>query len=219
MRLLKKWIILNLICSRIVNEKNREKIILNMTDKPRIAIDLDNVLLDSDSNIRQLIFEETGIESTVNDITDYSYAKSLNLDSKTMKRVLDRFHLDLHLSALNPILGAQNAMSILKLEYEPIIVTSRPVDTYTATEKSIKMWFGDIPLVHSNKKSDLCKKLKIETIIEDHPDTAIQCAYNQIKVFLMDYPWNYPIVDGGLLTRVSNWDMIIDYLFTVYASK
>lgn len=190
-----------------------------MIDKPRIAIDLDNVLLDSDSNIRQLIFEETGIESTVKDITDYSYAKSLDLDSETMKRVLDRFHSYPNLTALEPLLGAQNAMSILKLEYEPIIMTSRPVDTYTATEESVRMWFGDIPLVHSNKKSDLCKKLKIDTIIEDHPDTAIQCVYNQMRVFLMDYPWNYPIVDGGLLTRLSNWDMIIDYLFTVYASK
>lgn len=188
------------------------KTLTQMTNKPRIAIDLDNVLLDSDSNIRQLIFEETGIEYTSEDIIDYSYAKSLNLDFKTMKTVLDRFHSYPNLTSLKPILGAQNAISIIKLEYEPIIVTSRPVDTYTATEESVRMWFGDIPLIHSTKKAALCTQLGINTIIEDHPDTAVECAKNDIRCYLMAYPWNRNTPANLKIIRLTDWASIITWL-------
>lgn len=185
------------------------KTLTQITNKPRIAIDLDNVLLDSDSNIRQLIFEETYTRPNLDDITDYSYAKSLNLDSATMKRVLNRFHWHTNLPSLEPILGAQNAVSILKLEYEPIIVTSRPVDTYDTTRESVRMHFGDIPLIHSTKKAILCTKLGIRTIIEDHPNTAIECAKLGIQCYLMDYPWNRNIPKGLNIVRVTGWADVV----------
>ena len=60
------------------------------------------------------------------------------------------------------------------------------------------------------KKSEICKKLWANIIIEDNLENAIDCANEWIKVYLLDNPWNqdYDRKKHKWIIKVKNWNEI-----------
>ena len=119
---------------------------------------------------------------------------------------------------IKPVDWAKEKILELKNKwYRMIPVTAR----WSLVKLSTKLWlkryfpncFDDVAFAefftsHSRKKSDICKDLCANIIIDDNLDTCIDCANNWIKCFLLDKPWNQCDSLPDLITRVFSWDEI-----------
>jgi uncharacterized HAD superfamily protein len=97
--------------------------------------------------------------------------------------------------------------------HEIIVITSRPARFKSKTELWIKHHLGiHLEVVHSGDfhndgratKAQICKELKIPILLEDAPETAIECANSGINVVLFDQPWNQKVKHKNII-RVKNW--------------
>ncbi len=61
-------------------------------------------------------------------------------------------------------------------------------------------------------KSTICKDKWISLIVEDNVIYALNCAQEDIKVFLLDKPWNKKYKHHKNIVKVKDWDEIIDKL-------
>lgn len=68
--------------------------------------------------------------------------------------------------------------------------------------------FANFFTSRARKKSDICKDLWANLIIDDNLDTCKDCTDNWIKSFLLDKPWNQCDVLPNWMTRVFSWDEI-----------
>eukprot|EP00201_Polytomella_parva_P017489 CAMPEP_0175071640 /NCGR_PEP_ID=MMETSP0052_2-20121109/19356_1 /TAXON_ID=51329 ORGANISM="Polytomella parva, Strain SAG 63-3" /NCGR_SAMPLE_ID=MMETSP0052_2 /ASSEMBLY_ACC=CAM_ASM_000194 /LENGTH=116 /DNA_ID=CAMNT_0016338835 /DNA_START=566 /DNA_END=916 /DNA_ORIENTATION=+ len=66
----------------------------------------------------------------------------------------------------------------------------------------------------SRKKSDICKAIGAQILIDDNPSYAIECASAGINVLLYDWEGNYPWSklpkgkEHELIEVVKNWDEV-----------
>lgn len=69
--------------------------------------------------------------------------------------------------------------------------------------------FADHFTEKSRKKSEVCKELWIEFMIEDNYNYALDLAKNGIKTYLLEKPWNdYILENHENIIRVSSWENI-----------
>ena len=61
-------------------------------------------------------------------------------------------------------------------------------------------------------KGEVCKKLNIELMIDDHLKYANQCAEIGINVYLLNCPWNKGDFPG--IKRVYSWQDLIQLVTT-----
>ena len=125
---------------------------------------------------------------------------------------------------LKPVAGAKNAVKKLNLNHQLFAITSRPDVTEPMTRIWIKRNFLDgfqgvhfsnhFVLQTKNKKtkSDICKQLGVEIMIDDHIDYALDCSQNGIPVLLMDATWNQDEVLPENVRRVKGWREILKVL-------
>lgn len=143
--------------------------------------------------------------------------------NEAMKRVYEFYDSPL-MDEVLPINGAIDGINKLQTKHTVQFITSRPLITKTKTEKWLSKYFPSqkIPVYFTNqftpdevkksKKSDICKKLMINLIIEDGPENIYDCAANNIKILLFTRPWNKEIKNSDLITRVNNWNDILKLL-------
>jgi len=62
------------------------------------------------------------------------------------------------------------------------------------------------------KKSEICKELRIDFLVEDSLEYARECAKNGTKVFLFNAPWNQTDNLPDNIIRINSWNKIIKYL-------
>ena len=181
-----------------------------------IAIDLDEVLVDYVSTF--LDYHNLTYKTSFNkqQMREYAWLRLFNC---TRKEAIERaysFYKTEYFRNLQPIRGSIEAVSILAKNNNLSIVTSRPSDIEQETLAWLNRYFPQkFPEVcftnewSSNypsnaKKSDLCKKLEIPVIIEDAPETSMECAESGMRVLLYDCPWNQKI-QHPKIRRVKSW--------------
>lgn len=75
-----------------------------------------------------------------------------------------------------------------------------------------EVYFGNSNDINEGKeirKSDICKKLGADLLVDDQLEHAEDCARVGIEVLLYNSPWNQGIPLCGV-TRVYSWHDIID---------
>lgn len=112
--------------------------------------------------------------------------------------------------------GAREAIKGLSKNNSLSIITARFNHFRKKTEREIKRNFdGSIENVFYTGfcnpfgKRDLCKKERIELLIEDNKHYAVSCADEGINVFLFDKPWNQNVEHKNII-RVYNWSEILE---------
>ena len=100
------------------------------------------------------------------------------------------------------------------------IITSRRESLREKTQDWVERTFGykfssinltgDSNPSNSSSKSEQCKKLGLDVIIEDNTRYAEDCANADIPVILLDCPWNQCYEREGVV-RVKNWFEILEY--------
>ncbi len=134
---------------------------------------------------------------------------------ETTKKILYFYQTD-HFKELPIVPQSREVTRVLSENNELFVITARPNSLDYATNRFIDQNFHNrfLDLIFSNdffkngkkKKSDICKNLGIEVMIEDHADYAFDCARNGIQVILLDKPWNHFYFRHNNLTKVSNWN-------------
>jgi uncharacterized HAD superfamily protein len=185
--------------------------------KKIIAVDIDEVLADFFSYF--VYFHNLMYKTKVSkkDMKKYYLNEVFEVDRAEMHiRYMEFKSLHL-LEQLNPVKGAVDGLKkLIEMGFDLHLVTARPQIIEEETRKWLSVHFKDIYLPihfthpgtgnsHHLKKSEICKEIGAEILIDDHMENALDCAENGIKVFLMDAPWNQTEDLPPNVVRVKSW--------------
>ena len=192
-----------------------------MTEKI-IAVDIDEVLSETIKSMlkkHKNMFNNHKVEREA--LVDYNVwnIESLWLTQYQAIKMFATFQLWSGIfNKIEPVQWAKENIEIFKNKwYKFYAVTARlsplKLDTLLWLHKNYRWCFEKVIFANfftkwEKKKSDICKEIWAETIIEDNLETCIDCAKNWIKCFLLDKPWNQSDKLESWITRVFSWNEI-----------
>ncbi|KAG2717760.1 hypothetical protein I3760_03G191200 [Carya illinoinensis] len=140
-------------------------------------------------------------------------------------RVHEFFKTPYFKTGIHPIPGARRVLHALSRFCNLSVVTSRQnaIKDHTIDwiEKHYPGLFQEIHFGNhfaldgvSRPKSEICRSLGADVLIDDNPRYAIECAEIGIRVLLFDYENSYPwcktesVNQHPLVTKVHNWEEV-----------
>ena len=191
----------------------------------KIAIDLDDVVVDFVNGYLQMYESKYGKKFPFESITCYDFWKCLKIPKKKAFDLVNEFYDSDIFREISFIKGAKEGIYKLARKNHLYFVTARPLKIKDITNKFIKKHFshiildifysGDIFNDQGPTKADICKEKNIGVLIEDNKDCAIGCSENGTIVFLFDKPWNQNLTNlnhNMNICRVYGWKEILDKL-------
>lgn len=190
----------------------------------RVAVDVDEVLGSFLATLNVFCQEEYRISHDVSEFFVYDFMKIWKCSQAEANHRVHQFFESEHFNeGIPPIPGAFEALQRLSGYCHLSVVTSRQHVIRAPTLEWIKRHFpGIFEDVHfgnhfalsgaARPKSEICKELGLEVLIDDNPRYALECAEHGIRVLLFDWNLSYPwskTADGPehpLITRVKDWD-------------
>lgn len=185
-----------------------------------IGIDIDEVLSDTVVGFLKFFNNKHGTKHTYDEITDYSFTKSLNISPDEEKANLMEFFASKYFVDIEPITGSVEAIQKLSRTNELFAISSRPPVLMSLTnfwlDKYFKGCFREVILTDSHfdssiTKSKVCIEKHLDYFVEDVMKYAEDCASVGVTVFLLDKPWNR-IETGNNVIRVKDWLEILSKL-------
>jgi len=171
-----------------------------------LGVDIDNVVSLTDPALRKSIRDVYGICLDQEQIVYYDYSKC-GLTQEQERKVLEVFR-KVTCKELDVVLGAVEALTILKQKYRIILVTSRHPQLIEKTKAWLKL--KSIPhdkLIFETDKHQTDHEF--DFFVEDNKDSALALAEAGIRTFLFDYPWNRSIPPHDNIKRVSGWSDVL----------
>jgi len=176
-----------------------------------IGVDIDNVIADTEKELRRIILKRRGLKLTREDITSYSLDNIAGLEREELADILDLFnHGDIFLD-LEVIDGARETLIMLREKHSIVLVTSRPEGVRVKTES----WLAreDIPYDELHFVSGTkVNGIPYELFLEDQDKFARELAEDGTYVLLFDAPWNRH-VEHENISRVYNWEDVRKFCF------
>eukprot|EP00877_Chromochloris_zofingiensis_P012253 jgi/Chrzof1/7281/Cz02g17200.t1 len=174
--------------------------------------------------LNQFCEEQYGMAYDVGDYWVYEFAKIWNCTQDRSNSIVHEFFNSSHFSQGIPVIpGAYDALNRLSRSgCELVVVTSRQHVIQDITLDWIdrhypnlfeEVYFGNHFAMSgiSRKKSDICRQIGADVLIDDNPTYAYDCAQHGINVLLYDwegaYPWS-KLPDGmdhPNIQVVRNW--------------
>mmetsp|Transcript_2696 Transcript_2696/g.3072 ORF Transcript_2696/g.3072 Transcript_2696/m.3072 type:complete len:314 (+) Transcript_2696:134-1075(+) len=193
----------------------------------RVAVDVDEVLARFLLTLNKFCAEEYGMSYDVSDYSVYDFKTIWECSQTASNEMVHKFFESQYFAnEIPPIPGALASLERLKSTCELVVVTSRQHVIQQPTLDWLDMHFPDVfSDVHfgnhyalhgtSRKKSEICRELGADVLIDDNPGYAMDCAEAGIEVLLFDWGLQYPwskTEEGGplhpLITRVSDWHAV-----------
>lgn len=183
----------------------------------RIGIDLDDVVADSGVAMIEMHNKKHGTHFKKNDFRGYFFEETWGITREERNKEVDEFFATDQLKKISPMAGSLKAIEMLKtLGHELYIVTGRGDKDVEQTELWIEghfpRVFADVHYATSRKKSEICKEVGVEVLIDDNPDIALDCANAGIRVLIFDQPWNRRLEFPKNVERVYSWDEVLKKL-------
>lgn len=193
----------------------------------RIAIDLDEVLAGTFEIALSVHKQKWYLHHLkFEDLVDHEWRRINNVWIDKEKRLSiwrEFLGSNLVVDQVRPIEWSLIAIDrLFQKWFELHIITARPNNlhkkTYSWLNKYFKNKFNKVHFVTTPEniwtpKFEICKKMWINTIIEDNVDYAMELANNDIKVIILEKPWNKNNTEKhDNIVRVKNWGEIIKYL-------
>ncbi|MDO8623551.1 MAG: hypothetical protein Q7R52_04865 [archaeon] len=184
----------------------------------KIGIDLDDVVFDFVPTFLEIYNEKYGKTILFEEFYTYNFPTVLSI---SLEETLNLIKLMILSKEIPLIFKSDKSIMQLSTKHEIFFITSRLVRETTLG--SLNKFFPNIKFeiifssnIYTNSpgktKAEICKENKIEIMIEDSKEYAFECAENGIKVFLLDKPWNKTCNKHENITRVKNWDEILEKL-------
>jgi uncharacterized HAD superfamily protein len=189
--------------------------------KPRICVDIDNVIAQTDQVIRRIIklHSNQAVDLCYEDIADFDYWRCLDKSNRRIdKEEWERIHLEFtqnHLDEVQPFQNVAAHLATLADRFEIHLATSR----LAAGAEHTRDWLArhQIPFDHLHFVSHR-KKQEIPVVfaaaIDDDRDQAQLFYDSGVRAFLLAHPWN-AVETGSPLIRVSGWPDLIAMLRTL----
>ncbi|KAK3239658.1 hypothetical protein CYMTET_50428 [Cymbomonas tetramitiformis] len=197
---------------------------VDSSQRLRVAVDVDEVLGRFVYALNNYIEEEHKMIHDVSDYSVYDFKTIWNCSQQESNELVHSFFESPHFfEGIPPIPGAAEALKRLTTYCDLVVVTSRQHVIQEPTlqwldqhfpETFAEVCFGNHFALEgtSRTKSEICKELGAEVLVDDNPGYAMECAEGGIKVLLFDwklqYPWSKTEGGGPLhenITRVSDW--------------
>lgn len=180
----------------------------------KIALDLDEVIADFFEALLKFYHRKFGKLYKKEEFKEWKWWPHLGLTREEAIKTVDEFHESHHLDEVKPLEHAVHSIKHLLKDNELFIITGRPIRFKPKVESWIKYHFRElsIEVIHAGDfhkgqaatKAEICKDKGISLLLEDSPDTALECAEAGIKVILFDNPWNQKVQHKNI-ARVKNW--------------
>ena len=187
----------------------------------KIGIDMDAVVADMMTPLIDFCNIKYNTKTKLSDHNTYAIETIWNCtEEEAIERCFEFFRSD-SMNLIKPIKGAIEGVELLSNSHELHIITSRPDFINENTNKWIEKHFPNKfkTINQTNqfskkgslkrKKSDICKELGVDLMIEDHLEYALDCASLNIKILLMDMPWNQTNILPKNIVRVYSWNEIV----------
>jgi 5'(3')-deoxyribonucleotidase len=199
-----------------------------MSQKPSIAIDIDDVVAQSTEALRLHANERAGANLTQEHYRvkgDYwgYYERVWQSHGIGEKVSYVEFERDMEIDQSHiPLLpGASFALRELAQRYHIVLITARN----KSWEKATRQWFrqylrqDDIELyfceshkdAKAKSKGALCRDLGASLLIDDNPDHCQTALDHGIKAILFgEYGWHRAVPDGAV--QCKDWPSVMEYL-------
>lgn len=202
-------------------------------EKLAVAVDVDEVLGNFLSALNKFIADRYCSHHSVSEYHVYEFFRIWNCSrSEANHRVHEFFETSYFTKGIHPIPGAQSVLHKLSPFCNLSVVTSRQnvIKDHTLEwiEKHYPGLFREIHFGNhfaldgkSRPKSEICRSVGAQVLIDDNPQYAIECAEAGIRVLLFDlnnsYPWSKSesAASHPLVTKVHNWDEVEQNLFSL----
>ncbi|XP_042486519.1 uncharacterized protein LOC122066743 isoform X1 [Macadamia integrifolia] len=197
-----------------------------MPKKFIVAVDVDEVLGSFISALNKFIADRYSLSCSVSEYHVYEFFKIWNCSRDEADiRVHEFFKTSYFKTGIHPIPGSQRILQKLSSFCDLSVVTSRQNVIKDHTIEWIEKYYpGLFREIHfgnhfaldgiSRKKSDICRSLGAQVLIDDNPRYAVECAEVGIRVLLFDYQNSYPWCKTGsdnlhpLVTKVHDWEEV-----------
>ncbi len=176
-----------------------------------IGVDIDNVIADTEKELRRLIREKKGLSLSREDITSYNLDGVRGLSQVDLAGIYDEFKDGGIFLGLEVIEGARETLERLSLRHRVVLVTSRP----RTVEDKTRSWLARerIPFheLHFATESKV-NGIPYELFLEDQDNFARELADDGTYVLLFDAPWNRH-VEHENISRVYSWSDVQKFCF------
>eukprot|EP00210_Caulerpa_lentillifera_P001499 g1437.t1 len=184
------------------------------SEKLKVAVDVDEVLGQFVVALNSFCKERYGMEHSVEDYYVYHFATIWGCTQDESSKIVHEFFESPHFHQLPLVPGAFEALSELQQWCDLHVVTSRQNVIRDITIKWLSEHYpGIFTSVNfgnhfalegvQKRKSELCKEIKAEVLIDDNPDYAMDCASSGMHVILYNWGRSYPWSRLGDKTRHS----------------
>lgn len=193
-----------------------------MMKKKKIALDIDDVLIDFNTGFLKFFNEKLNTSHTIKDITAYEYHTIFDVTKEKSQEIIDEF-MDsfLHLET-PPVVGVVEGLKLIN-HHEIILISARPEKRRKLTIDWIEKHLQGLAQIHSiiltgqyhgetKKKGEIAKEIGIDMFVEDSLANAYDIANHGIPVLLFDTPWNQDSNLPLLITRVKTWEEIVAHI-------
>lgn len=189
----------------------------------RLAIDLDEVLADTFELVLNLHKQKWYLHHMqFEDLIDHEWRRIDNawINKKERLKIWREFLSSDLMYEAKPVKWSIEAINKLSEKwFELHIITARPNYLHECTNQWVNKHFNNkfkglhlttTPEDIRIPKFEVCKKIWINTIIEDNMDYAMEFANNGIKAIILERPWNKNWKGKHKnIIRAKNWDDII----------
>jgi len=188
-----------------------------------IGVDLDDSALDSITPLLSFYNETHGSILQKEDFFSYEFNKVWGGTMEEAIQEVAEFYRSDYSDRIFPMLGAQRALHRLFTDGHKLsAITGRVHSLSEKTEKCIDKYFPNIfsNIYHTNsysltgvklKKSEVCKREKVDIIIDDDLIHIKDCTSADIPVLAYDNPWNQGALPEGSI-RVKSWIEILELI-------
>ena len=179
----------------------------------KIGLDLDDVIVDFFPVLLNYHNKKYNRSDKQEDFKEFKWWPVWGIGMEEAVNRVNEFHETFSLEEIKPVKDAVNSINKLSNLYELLIITSRPTKFKNKSEswilhhlkKQIRIISaGDFHKGQGATKAEICLEFGIELMLEDAPETAVDCANKCIKVILFDKPWNQGCEHENII-KVFNW--------------
>jgi 8-oxo-dGTP pyrophosphatase MutT (NUDIX family)/uncharacterized HAD superfamily protein len=180
----------------------------------KIGLDLDEVTAEFLEHMIRYYNAANGKNLSKEDFHSYNFWEVWGGTREESIEMADKFHNSKGFDKIHPAENAIESIRSIASKNKFMIITSRPKNWKTKTERWVRRHLGDIncKIIYTNDfhkgkgktKSEICIEEGIGVMVEDHEKYSVECAEKGIKVILFDKPWNKNARHRNI-TRVSDW--------------
>lgn len=193
-----------------------------MSAKQIIAVDIDDVIYPLVPDLIDYLDKNHKVKLTKDEFVKYDIREVWQGGPIEAEKIFNGYK---ERSAIEvaPLKGAKDVLHKLAFKYDVIVMTARDITVEQKTKEWIYHHFPEIfkevhllgnrrESVIFRSKAEVCKQLGVYCLIDDRLQTALEVNKAGIKAILFgDYPWNRTneLPDG--ITRLKNWQEVLEY--------